>query len=164
MVDAGLPISAEHVEVLERLRQLTTWQQAQQERLRAHQQLQIARLRGCEQDSRQLTTDSEPGDTSEHSCRQQPQSYPLSGDVSDNHDIHTAITTLPPPVVVEEWNNLQQVTISPPVIDDTLRNEQDIGESGYMVGSDSGLETGCHGSEDDIQQRNDRPIQPGVGM
>ena len=46
MVDAGLPVAAEHLQVLQRLKQLTAWQQAQQERLRAHQQEQIAKLRG----------------------------------------------------------------------------------------------------------------------
>ena len=47
MVDAmSCGVAAEHQQVLERLRQLTVWQEAQQERLRAVQQEQIARLRG----------------------------------------------------------------------------------------------------------------------
>ena len=63
MVDAlssGPPVAAEHMQVLQRLRQLTAWQQAQQERLRAHQQEQLARLRGCDEVSTRLQMGEPP--------------------------------------------------------------------------------------------------------
>ena len=124
MVDAlstGLPVAEEHLQILERLRQLTAWQQAQQERLRAHQQQQIARLRGTP-----------------------PAEEPPSLSASPS-----------PPTGGENWSGLQQ-----------MRGEGE-GERGNV--SDSGLETGGHGSEEESQPRQplvareDRPIQPGVG-
>lgn len=186
---AGLPVAAEHAQVLERLRQLTAWQQAQQERLRRHQQEQIARLRG-EHDSSgspQLTsvirleqlcvTDVSPGP--------EPQSLGPSSSVSSRESVWTSQQQQQPPRDEED--------ILVP-LEDPLPSRLLSSAAGLLEGreeellSDSGMETGEQGSEEETAQRRgstgssdshfreteqrriqdssrdtDRPIRPGVG-
>lgn len=161
MVDAlssGVPVAAEHLQVLQRLRQLTAWQQAQQERLRAHQQEQIARLRG------------------DVSSLQQP--HPKRTEISPQLQTDIAGQPFPSFLAIsrltgeEAWSSLQ------PAVGE-IGEEREAGgegEEGELVrgegerGSvcDSGLGTGAHDSEEEERQPQlvageDRPIQPGVG-
>lgn len=191
---AGLPVAAEHAQVLERLRQLTAWQQAQQERLRRHQQEQIARLRG-EHDasgSPQLAsvirleqlcvTDVSPGP--------QPLSLGPSSSVSSRDSVWTSQQQqLAPP----RDEDIQHDDILVP-LEDPLPSRVLSSAAGLLEGreeeilSDSGMETGEQGSEEETAQRRgstgsgdshfreteqrrvqdssqdtDRPIRPGVG-
>ena len=151
MVDAlasGLPVAAEHAQVLERLRQLTAWQQAQQERLRAVQQEQIARLRG------DLSSAVQPSPPRQIAAELPPQTpaEPLSS-VSSG-----------PNGGDEVWTSLQRMAGSPG-LEETVRGEGSV--------SDSGLETGGRVSDEESQPQQlpatgnrfgeDRPIQPGMG-
>lgn len=184
---AGLPVAAEHAQVLERLRQLTAWQQAQQERLRRHQQEQIARLRG-EHDasgSPQLIR-LEQLCVTDVSSGPQPQSLGPSSSVSSRESV---------------WTSQQQQQLAPSRNDDILVPLEDplpsrllSSAAGLLEGredevlSDSGMETGEQGSEEETAQRRgstgssdshfreieqrriqdssqdtDRPLRPGVG-
>ena len=156
---SGVPASVEHVQVLERLRQLTAWQQAQQERLRAHQELQIARLRGEDDGSRGHVTTHQPQPLSPR--RRHPSPSSVSGD----------------------WSCLQQVAPGRAALCDGSTEEDPLSggvsvvpvageETGSGCLSDSGLGTGGGGSEEEIagggrrEAASDtcRPIHPGVGM
>ena len=192
MVDAlvsGLPLAAEHVQVLERLRQLTAWQQAQQERLKRHQQEQIALLRGEHDASRgQLAPGVSVANLSPraHLLSLEPRALspsPLHLDYPT-----TPATTMPTP---HRDSNLtspqeQQVALAECKVlaeqcEDPLSSEVTLREEAL---SDSGLDTGEQGSEEETQQREqiddltggwepedaghlqggDRPIKPGVGV
>ena len=163
MVDAlssGLPVAAEHLQVLQRLRQLTAWQQAQQERLRAHQQEQIARLRG------DVSSLQQP-----HQKRTEISPQPLT-DIAGELFPSTLAISRGPLTGDEAWSSLQ------PAVGEVgeEREAGGEGEEGELVrgegerGSvcDSGLGTGAHDSEEEERQPQpvageDRPIQPGVG-
>ena len=185
MVDSlasGVPLAAEHAQVLDRLRQLTVWQQAQQERLRAHQQQQIAILRGEHASTSPLVpsvTQLEPvGSPNPHSQCQGPPS-PSSPPSQRPGNQTCADSTA---VVNSEWTGLQQVQqygeLEQPVVTGGRGNEGSGGERGGGEGSgcvsDSGLETGGQGSEEETELTRggeeatgggeDRPIQSGVGM
>ena len=196
MVDAlasGLPLAAEHVQVLERLRQLTAWQQAQQERLKQHQQEQIALLRAEHDASRGQPV---PGlSVADLSPRAQLLSleprapspsllyldYPTAAT--------TTTTTIPTPSRDTDLASPQeqQVALAECKVlvaeqcEDPLSSEVTLREEAL---SDSGLDTGEQGSEEETQQREqiddltggwepedvghlqsgDRPIKPGVGV
>lgn len=163
MVDAlssGLPVAAEHLQVLQRLRQLTAWQQAQQERLRAHQQEQIARLRG------DVSSLQQP-----HPKRTEISPQPLT-DIAGQPFPSSLAISRGPLTGEEAWSSLQ------PAVGERreVGEEREAGgerEEGELVrgegerGSvcDSGLGTGAHDSEEEERPvaREDRPIQPGVG-
>lgn len=182
---SGLPVAAEHAQVLERLRQLTAWQQAQQERLRKHQEEQIARLRGDHDasGSPQLVpcvTQREQVCAASISTRPELQSLSLSSTVGSRDCVWTSYQPAP--------DNAQYDFMSP---EDPLPSTNTVamleGKEGEGL-SDSGMETGEQGSEEETAQRRvssgsgdsqltgieqrrvkdsgqtaDRPIHPGVG-
>lgn len=184
---AGLPVAAEHAQVLERLRQLTAWQQAQQERLRRHQQEQIARLRG-EHDasgSPQLLC------VADVSPRTQPQSLGPSSSVSSRDSVWTSHQQQLTPPPKDEDIHRDDIPVP---LEDPLPSRVLSSAAGLLEGreeealSDSGMETGEQGSEEetaqgrgstgsgdshfrgteqrrvqDFSQATDRPIRPGVG-
>lgn len=182
---AGLPVAAEHAQVLERLRQLTAWQQAQQERLRRHQQEQIARLRG-EHDASQLAPSVA---RLEQMCAADISPSPSSS-VSSRDIVWTSRQHQLAPARDE---SVRHVNIPVP-LDDPLPSRVLTTNAGLLEGgeeevlSDSGMETGEQGSEEetvqgrestesgdshfrgtgerrgqDSSQATDRPIRPGVG-
>ena len=179
---SGLPLAAEHVQVLERLRQLTAWQQAQQERLKRHQREQIALLRA--------ENDAPRGQTPPGVCfaglrAQPPNVESLAPSPSVLHLDHPTTTT-PTSSRDTDWTSPQQQVA---LAECGVLGEQceDPLSSGVTLRgealSDSGLDTGEQGSEEETQQMErcddlrggrgseggghlqsgDRPIQPGVG-
>lgn len=171
MVDAlasGLPLAQDHLQVLERLKQLTAWQQAQQERLRRHQQEQIARLRG---EQERLSgppaaglTPVEHGYTTAHPSRVPPQ--PLAGPALSHsrlpptpactlHPMPPTVTArneergsqLAPDRTVSELSPEDHEATLPPHAEHGTR-EGAMGGRGCEASSDSGLGTGGHGSEE----------------
>ena len=143
MVDAlstGLPVAAEHLQVLQRLKQLTAWQQAQQERLRAHQQEQIAKLRGNVDPEPSRLLSELRGPPLRVSPGPLPGEQGWGGLVGEREDVGEGVRE-----------------------EELVRGE---GERGSVC--DSGLGTGGHDSEEErssevVTAGEDRPIQPGVG-
>lgn len=219
MVDAlasdVLPVAAEHVQVLERLRQLTAWQQAQQERLRRHQQEQIAWLRGEPDVQRSQLA---PGSVTrlEQVCvaypGPEPQSFnPLSSSYEHTLPLlHRLDDPSTRPTVgggdsgwtsqnqlAPAWDERTQDDQLPEQPEDPLSSAVSVRGEGTRTAallggrggeSDSGLETGGQGSEEETPQGEsagsddsdlaggrqrgargssldvERPIQPGVGV
>ena len=174
MVDAlasGLPVAQDHLQVLERLRQLTAWQQAQQERLRRHQQEQIARLRSEQerlggQPAAGLTP-VEHSYATAHPDRVQPQS--LAGPALSHRQLSPtpACTLHPTPPTVaardeERDSSVRQLAPDHTVSDQSLEDHEGapsshggggarevaVGGRGCEASSDSGLGTGGQGSEE----------------
>ena len=208
MVDAlasGLPVAADHAQVLERLRQLTAWQQTQQERLRRHQREQIARLREPGETRLDQVCTADPTPRSQPQSLASLQSLPPSLGRTSPAPPHPSSRSPPqhsPPYTQPRsprarseadcgWTELQQTA---PVWDGCTVYEQEGGATtaapagrGGEATSDSGLEMGGQGSEEETPQRelaglgeretkeswelgsgpaaeaSNRPIHPGVG-